>query len=354
MSSVPLSSKNNVTIAVAGSGKTTSLVRRALASNEKRILFLTYTVENTKNIRDSFINEAGFVPKNVEIITWFSFLLRDGVRPFHNFVSQGLRVKSINFVTGSSAANAALRYVPETSTERYYFDKNRDIYTDKISHYACKCDDSSGGLVIARLQKIFSSIYIDEVQDLAGWDLEFLKKLFRSNMYIRLVGDPRQVTYLTNHSAKNSKYRGSSIVSFFEELQTKNICTIETSNTSSRCHSAICLWANQIYPELPASTGHSNPTNHDGVFTISRAEVTQYIIDHSPIILRFSSATKTMDLPAKNIGLTKGLTFDRVLIFPTAKMKKFIRTLNPDDAGDRAKFYVAVTRARHSVAFVID
>ncbi|TDD29176.1 hypothetical protein E1287_31465 [Actinomadura sp. KC06] len=55
-----------------------------------------------------------------------------------------------------------------------------------------------------------------------------------------------------------------------------------------------------------------------------------------------------------NMGQSKGQTFDRVLIFPTSKLKTYLHTCNPADAGDRAKFYVAVTRARHSVSFVLD
>jgi hypothetical protein len=54
-----------------------------------------------------------------------------------------------------------------------------------------------------------------------------------------------------------------------------------------------------------------------------------------------------------NIGNSKGRTFDRVMIFPTLPMKKYLETKNLDVAGDIAKLYVAVTRARYSVAFVV-
>jgi DNA helicase-2/ATP-dependent DNA helicase PcrA len=55
-----------------------------------------------------------------------------------------------------------------------------------------------------------------------------------------------------------------------------------------------------------------------------------------------------------NFGAAKGMTFDRVLIFPHGPLKKFLST---GDIGDVqksiAKTYVAVTRARKSVAFVV-
>ena len=53
-------------------------------------------------------------------------------------------------------------------------------------------------------QKAYQYICIDEIQDLAGYDLEIIKLLFESSSSVLLVGDPRQVTYLTNHSQKHS------------------------------------------------------------------------------------------------------------------------------------------------------
>ena len=54
-----------------------------------------------------------------------------------------------------------------------------------------------------------------------------------------------------------------------------------------------------------------------------------------------------------NIGVSKGSTFDRVLIFPTKPMLQYIKSGNPDILAAREHLYVAVTRARHSVAFVV-
>ena len=72
----------------------------------------------------------------------------------------------------------------------------KKIYSDKIAKFACRCDERSNGAVISRLSKIYTHIFIDEVQDLAGYDLEFLDKLFLSPLEILLVGDPRQKNFL--------------------------------------------------------------------------------------------------------------------------------------------------------------
>jgi DNA helicase-2/ATP-dependent DNA helicase PcrA len=58
---------------------------------------------------------------------------------------------------------------------------------------------------------------------------------------------------------------------------------------------------------------------------------------------------------AINMGESKGLTFDRVLIYPTITMKNWMKnnsiTLKPKT---RSQFYVAITRARYSVGIVFD
>ena len=46
---------NTFIFAAAGSGKTTTLVKKALQEPEENILITTYTTENIQNIKDIFI-----------------------------------------------------------------------------------------------------------------------------------------------------------------------------------------------------------------------------------------------------------------------------------------------------------
>jgi ATP-dependent DNA helicase UvrD/PcrA len=55
-----------------------------------------------------------------------------------------------------------------------------------------------------------------------------------------------------------------------------------------------------------------------------------------------------------NIGVSKGSTFDRVLIFPTNPIRQYLITKDHTRLKARERLYVAVTRARHSVAFAVD
>jgi DNA helicase-2/ATP-dependent DNA helicase PcrA len=58
---------------------------------------------------------------------------------------------------------------------------------------------------------------------------------------------------------------------------------------------------------------------------------------------------------AMNIGESKGLTFNRVLIYPTTTMMKWIKDHNYELAPtSRSRLYVAITRAKYSVGIVFD
>ncbi len=59
--------------------------------------------------------------------------------------------------------------------------------------------------------------------------------------------------------------------------------------------------------------------------------------------------------PVMNFGESKGRGFDHVVILPTEPMKKWLVDPTAElKAQSRAKFYVALTRGRHSVAIAMD
>ena len=73
--------------------------------------------------------------------------------------------------------------------------------------------------------------------------------------------------------------------------------------------------------------------------------------------IRWSSSVKlaSLDLPALTFGRSKGLGFDRVIIYPTKEMMDWLKDAQSAlKAETRAKLYVGLTRARHAVAVVYD
>jgi DNA helicase-2/ATP-dependent DNA helicase PcrA len=352
-----LLNKNKVIVACAGSGKTTGIVEKALKLGKQRVLITTYTNENLDQIKAFFIEKTGCIPANVTVQSWFSFLLQEGVRPYQNQMTERGRVESIFFIEDTRDAGKLkkkLRYIPESQDSHYLTEKNY-IYNDKVSKFIYNCDKRSKGLISKRLEKIYGFIFIDELQDFAGYDLNLLEILFNSHIDILAVVDPRQATFSTNTAQKNKQYKKSKIYLWLNGEKSKNKIVIEEINNCYRCNQQICDFADKLFPDLQQTVSkNTRITGHDGIFYISSKEVDAYISNYNPRILRYSKKTKTLGFPAINIGLSKGRTYDRILIFPTKPMLEYLKTKELSKAGDKIKLYVAVTRARYSVAFVVD
>lgn len=340
---------NRIIIASAGSGKTTSIVEDACDAPDCHSALITYTRNNTSEIRDKTYTRMGFVPENITITTWYAFLLRHLLRPYQNCLYKR-RISQICFVKGRSPIG------PKASdTNRYYFWKPGHIYSDKASNLACRIIEETEGMPLRRLEQIFERLYIDESQDLGAYDLELLELVMKSNVRVTLVGDHRQATYSTNNASKNKKYARAKIIDKFIEWEKAGLATIEFQNHSHRCTQAICDLADQFYPGLPRTISKNpNSTGHDGVFTVPDNQADAYIRIYQPQVLRYSRATQGVPGEAVNFGAAKGMEFERTLIYPHKNLEKFLATGRIKDAGrDIGKIYVAITRARQSTAFVV-
>lgn len=343
--------KNKLIIAAAGSGKTTFLVKQALTAKDANILITTYTENNEIEIKRRFYREIGYIPKNITVQTWFSFLLQHCVHSYQGYLYEP-DIKGMIFMNESSAL-----YVRETDIDKHYLNANQKIYSDKIAKFGFECNKRSGGIVVKRLEKIYTHIFIDEVQDLAGYDLELLKQLFNSKISMLLVGDPRQGIYSTSNASKHKKFKKSAIVHFFEDNSIDAERDETSLTTNYRCMPTICELSNMLFPKhQKVSSSNYCTTEHDGIFLVKKKDVLAYLEKYNPMQLRDSKKTETAkNFPTMNFGESKGLSFERVLIYPTKPIKEWLQNSDFELASlSRSKLYVAITRAQQSVAFVFD
>lgn len=337
---------NRAVIAAAGACKTKDIIDEALAKPDRRILITTYTTENLAQIKRRIEAETGVLPDHIDLLGWFGFLLRHGVRPFQaaHFGQAGL-VRGLNFLGDRPERISA-------SLPQYYLDSHKDVWREAASALACKINQASDGDSISRLEDLYDDMYVDEVQDLVGWDLGVLDLLLKSRLSVTAVGDPRQHTYSTNRSRKNIKYQGTGFVDWLNERA--DLCQTVTRNASHRCNQEICDFASDLFPDLPRLSAVEAPQpDYYGVHTIEPHDVPEFYERHRPQVLRFNKTTDTLGLPAINIGLSKGSTFDHVLIFTTKPMRTYLQTRDPSPLRAPENFYVAVTRARYSVTLVV-
>ena len=347
---MPLS-ENRVIIACAGSGKTTRLVTEALGERDRRIAMVTYTNNNAREISKRFDEQNSGTPKHVDVMTWFGFLLRECARPYQRSKYAEKRIESLLFVNQQSAL-----YVQEADTRNHYFANGELVYSDKIAKFVVECEEKSARAVTARLGQIYADVFLDEFQDLAGWDLEVIKLLLQSGIRVTLVGDPRQHVYSTNPSNKNKQYLGIKVVKLAQRWEKNGLCSLEHMSATHRCNGSICEFSNALWPGMDAMTPLRNDTTgHDGVFLVAESAVSDYIQRFRPQVLRYDRKAKRYGCEAINFGVAKGLQFGRVLIVPTAPIRKYLQSgaLNHVKKA-RERLHVAVTRAWHSVAFIFD
>lgn len=356
---------NKLIIAAAGSGKTTKIIEEALEQNENDIIITTFTVANKESICEKIIEIKKEIPKNITVQTWFSFLIEHGIKPYQNclFANEISGMVLVSEQSGYWFTNKYGRkiyYSEAKYFDKHYFTSDYQVYSDKIAKLVFRCNEKSENAVINRLSKIYSHIFIDEVQDLAGYDLELLRLLFNGDINVTLVGDPRQVTYHTHDSQKNKNYSNGLVKDFIQDKCKKIKYQIDeaTLKDSYRSNESICKYSSRLYPEYEECKSNQKlKTDHDGVFLVRKCDLIKYLDAYNPTQFRYNSKTQGIckDFPVMNFGESKGLECDRAIIYPTVNMLKWV--FDNDiilKNKTKAQFYVALTRAKFSVGIVCD
>lgn len=360
-------------LASAGAGKSRRIAARSLehAAAGRKVLLLTFTNNNQAELVKEICRLNVCQPENVVVKGWFSFLLEDMIRPYQRCIIPD-RISGVLLNTGNPHLLPGKHYAKKDRGEKIngklnplHFVTSGDnrAHTYFLAKLAARIHTQTGGSAARRLAEIYSAVFVDEVQDLVGWDFDILQALAETNIAeIDCVGDFRQTVYQTSETNKQPQSSPEKLTQF------KNIgFEPESLAISWRCLQVICDLADRLH----AQDGHYLPTvskveavplefaGHQGVFAVPKVRLGEYIDAYHPVILRWNRATQK-DLCegrlAYNFGECKGMGFERVLILPPDKHAKFLagdlRAFDGSGTDDsRNKLYVAITRARYSVAF---
>ncbi|HEJ1090802.1 TPA: UvrD-helicase domain-containing protein [Serratia marcescens] len=341
---------NFLTLAVAGGRKTQSLVNHCQSLPPKRkVALLTFTQTNQQEVKTRLAAQAGHAT-GVEVMGWYTFLLRHFAKPFLRFKFPSERVRGFDF---------------DGRPSRFARDKSRFMTADnKI--FGCELGRLAFELIetiptlLHRLECIYDEILIDEVQDLAGYDWEILQALLHSNIEVRLVGDVRQAVLSTNpRGRKNRQFGYADSLKWFQDREAEGILNVTYETITYRCREEIATLSDSIFDaawDFPRTISENkDETGHDGVYLLRTEHIYEYISRYTPQCLRNSrSSAKYLELPFQNFKGVKGATFERVLIVPTRNIENFIKNGTPLESTAAAAFYVAVTRAKQSLAILLD
>jgi len=342
-------SPNKIVLAAAGSGKTASIIDEAFQHTKGRVALVTYTVNGKDEFSRKAYERHGAIAPHATLITWYTFLLRNFVRPYQNRI-YGPRITEINFKRGQ-----ATQGIRKTNVAKYYLSAPHRIHLARASEFACSVIDATEGLPLKRFERIFDKLYIDEAQDLSGYDLTLIEHLMGTNTDVVLVGDHRQATFTTHDSSKGKKYKRMGIIDKFREWEKAGLTAIEYQTHSHRCIQDICDFADRFFPGFPKTESrNADKTKHDGLFLLEEKLIPAYAEHFSPQPLRYNRKREVGIGHPINFGAAKGMTFARVIIYPHGPLLKYLETGKLEDAGRTLSLiYVAITRARQSVAFVV-
>lgn len=344
---------NRAMLAVAGSRKTQSIVNAcANGPTSVRRLAVTYTTTGQAELERRLRSTCppGAVP---EVLGWYAFLMRHCIRPYLPLKYSGRHLRGLNFEGEPTRGRYA------TGASRF-LDVDGRAYKRHLSKLAHDVVLASNGAVIDRLTNIYDEIYLDEVQDLTGCDLYILEMLMNADgIDVHMVGDVRQSVFDTNPQDPTlKKYRGVKMLDWFNAQEESGLLEVQYNVDTWRSNQEIAAFSDTIFPSrfsFPRTVSKQTlTTEHDGVFAVSEGDVEEYLAAYNPQPLRPKiTVARGVDLPFQNFGAVKGLTFERTLIYPTQPITQFLTSGSPLADQSACGLYVAVTRAIHSVAFVV-
>lgn len=214
-----------VIFAVAGSGKTTLLIRRL--REDRRTLILTFTVNNEAHLRAQIIRRFGYIPYGIRVMTWFEFLHGFCFRPF---LQEQLSSRGLSFNQPLPEYRARISGIIR-------------IRRTAVSPAARTPADSPGLLpdIRTRLARYYDELFVDEVQDFAGHDFNFLLELCRAEISVLCCGDFYQHTFDTSRDGNVNATLHEDITRYEARFRAAGIMVdCETLSRTWRCSATVC------------------------------------------------------------------------------------------------------------------
>jgi len=315
-----------IILAVAGSGKTTYIIDKLCLT--KRYLVLCYTIENCSILREKIIKKFNHFPNNIFLFSLFSFLYSFCYRPLcSDYAQNGLSFKRPS------------HFAPDVHS------KTKQIYHSRLS----KAILNKGLQYIDRINKYFDHIFIDEIQDFASYDFDWLLSLAAVDKPILAVGDFYQHTFDSSNSGNknNNLYNDKQV--YLKRLKGFYVDTNILSK-SYRCPPGVCEF-------ISTNIGikiESHNTNHSEVLFIKDKAKIDTIIEDNNIKKLFYKEHYKYSCQSNNWGNCKGNSYANVCVVLNSKtlnlfMQNKLDNLAPST---RAKFYVACSRTKGNLYFI--
>lgn len=323
----------SIIFSVAGAGKTYLLVNRT--NLNERFLIITYTNSGIKTLREEVIKKYGYVPNNIRIENYFSFLYTFCYKPF---LSDKIKDRGITW------------NFPFTHFDNNYLSKNNYLYGNRISKLVIEqCIEE----VKNRIKKYFDFVYIDEVQDFAASDFNFIIKVITGDYNVTLVGDFNQHTFDTSRDKNINKNLYKSENNFI--LHFVNLGFRKDDKTlikSRRCTANVCDFIKQKLGINIESEKNQNSI----IKLITEDDEIDLIFQDNAIRKLFLTRHYNYRCKSNNWGNCKGMTYENVCVVINDEILKQFNNESYIFKSQitRNKFYVACSRTKGNLYFISD
>ncbi|MDR2821591.1 MAG: AAA family ATPase [Mycoplasmataceae bacterium] len=325
-----------IILAVAGSGKTTYLVNQI--PQEERSLVLTYTESNKLNLQKKIIDRFDNFPKSIRIQTYFSFLYSFCIQPFlkHESKLNGLIYKTNpnKFAKG----------------DKRYLTRNNHLYYNRAAKFVGEMGLHKD--IQKRLEKYYQHLYIDEIQDFAGYDFELLENISRANVNILYVGDFFQHTFDTSRDGTVKQSLHDDYNKYKEIFIKLNFIVDEKTLVKSyRCSPQICSYIrNNLNINIESHGEHKAEIKY-----IDNKMDIECIMNNDDIIKLFYKMHYQYRCNSRNWGDCKGTDeYNDVCVVLNNKTLDFYFKDKLKELSNITlnKLYVAISRAHRNVYFI--
>ena len=330
-----------VIFAVAGSGKTTYIVNSL--TTDKRSLIVTYTISNYENLTRRIAKKfGGNWPENVTLMTYFQFLFRFCYKPF---LSDRVKARGIIYEQNPD------QYATQKN-RRYYLSPNGYFYSNRLSLFLEKMNAVTE--IKNRIERYFDEFVIDEIQDIAGRDFNFLEALMETNVNMLFVGDYFQHTFDTSRDGKVNQSLFNDYTAYEARFTTRGFVADKTTLINSwRCGKKVCDYVSANLG-INISSNRAETDDADVFFVTDPEEIAIILNNPSIVKLHYRECYK-FGSGRRNWGDTKGEdNHEDVCVMlnkTTASLHKKgkLAELAPST---RNKLYVAITRAHGNVYLI--
>jgi DNA helicase II / ATP-dependent DNA helicase PcrA len=323
----------DVTFAVAGSGKTRSIVEGI--DPARRSVILTYTTNTERDLTKRIAERLGGLPDTITVWTYFAFLNRFCYKPL---LQADMRSRGISFDSPSKESSR----VKTGQRSRY-------MHGDQIYH--CRMakllvDKGCMPALMSRVERYYDDVFVDEVQDFGGHDFNFLLALSKTNARFKLVGDFHQHTFSTSHDGNVNISLHDDYAKYRERFANSGFHVDTTSlSASHRSTQAVC---DSIGRWLGISIASARESASHVRIVDTQAEVDQLHADPAVVKL-FRELHWLYGCHSHNWGACKGLDHyqDVCVVLDGKSWARFERgELAEGSSVTRNKLYVAFSRAR--------